>query len=420
MLKKTIVLLLALFLVISIVSFSSAQSTEKVKLTIAFPGQDVDVAAFNKVIAEFYKRNPNIDVEPISIPNIGWADYIAKIKTMIVGGNPPDVVRIAVQGIAELVDKGLALPMDEYIAKYPNLVNREAYYPQELLNYFKFNGKLYGLIWDANNVVLHVNTKLVEEAGLKMPDANWNLDEFIKFGKALSGEKNGKKVYAYAMPHNYFAVSSWLFNNEASFFNKDMTNCTLDDPKAIEVFQLFQDMIYKYKIAPQPTPESNYQNQFISEQVVMITAGRWPHGNYKRNNITTVSLQMLPKIACQNMCYGGAAFSIMRTNTKNKDAAFKLAAFMSGEYSQRNYLSGGSIPTIIKVIEDIVPKEEPVPKNYELFIKSPVPVKVVESPIQYGAVESVFNRYYSALLANEIDAKTACLKMKAEIDALLK
>lgn len=441
--KKLVALLLSLVLVFAMTACAKTQPTstqgpsnpassgpsgsepsgsapaQNITLTIAFPGQDVDEQAFDEVIAEFYKDNPGINVNPIAIPNTGWADYVAKIKSMVAGGNPPDVIRIAVQGIAELVANNLAIPYDDYIKQNPSVFNADDYYPQELLEYFKVDGKLYGMVWDANNVVLHVNTKLVEEAGAVLPDSNWTIDQFIEFGKKISGERNGKKVYAYAMPHNYFATSAWLFQNGASFFNEDMTECTLDDPKAIEVFRLLQDMIYKYGISPQPTPESNYTNQFLSEQVAMITAGRWNQATYAKNNMDTIALTLLPKMKQQIMTYGGGAYTMI-SSTKYPNEAFKLAAFMSGHYSQRHYLDGGSIPTIKAVAEEVVPVAQPVPKNFELFIKSPVPVKVVESPSAYSAIEGVFNRYYSQLLANEISPEDACLGMKEEMDKLLK
>lgn len=137
--KKLVALLLSLVLVFAMTACAKTQPTstqgpsnpassgpsgsepsgsapaQNITLTIAFPGQDVDEQAFDEVIAEFYKDNPGINVNPIAIPNTGWADYVAKIKSMVAGGNPPDVIRIAVQGIAELVANNLAIPYDDYI-----------------------------------------------------------------------------------------------------------------------------------------------------------------------------------------------------------------------------------------------------------------------------------------------------------------
>lgn len=421
--KRFVALILTGLMLLSLVacgnSSTDESSDEPVTLTIAFPGQDVDQGAFDKVIAEFYKTYPNIKVEAIAVPNTSWADYISKIKTMVVGGKAPDVIRIAVQGISELVDNGMALEMDQYLEEYPELVDASLYYPQELYDYFKVNDKYYGLVWDANNIVMHINKKLVEEAGLTLPDDNWTKEEFIEFGQALTKEKDGQKQYAYAMPHNYFAMSAWLFNNGASFFNEDMTECTINSPEAVETFQFMQDLIYKYKIAPQPTPESNYTNQFLSEQVAMITCGRWNQATYQQNNMDTIALRLVPAMKDQVMVYGGGCYSML-SSTEHPDEAFLLASFMSGEFSQANYLDGGSIPSIRKVAEEAVPVTEPVPENYQLFIESPVPVKVVESPAQYSAIEGVFNRYYSQLLANEIDGQTAADMMYEEMSAIIK
>lgn len=66
-------------------------------------------------------------------------------------------------------------------------------------------------------------------------------------------EKDGVKQYAVAVPYGeYFCAEAWLYNNGASYMNDDFTESTINSPESVEVFQLWQDLIYKYGYAPIP------------------------------------------------------------------------------------------------------------------------------------------------------------------------
>jgi multiple sugar transport system substrate-binding protein len=396
----------------------TSSSNEKIELKLSFPGADGDKKILDQVLAEFYKDNPNITVTPIYIPNQGWGDYINKLRTMIAGGNSPDVARVAIEGIQMLVKEDMALPLDDYMKKYPDLVKDMSDYQQKIQSSFVVGGKTYGFTWDWNNVVMHLNTNMLKDAGLPMPEANWNKDDFLRYAQALTKEKNGTKTFGFSIPNFYFAASAWLYNNNASPLNEDMTTSKLDDPNAIELMQFFQDLIHKYKVAPVPTPVNNTEqtNQMIQGQVAMISAGRWPFSDYEKNKIDYIDVQYLPTLKTNQPIFGGGAFPVMKS-TKHAEAAFKLAVFLGGPYSQKNFLNSRSIPTRTSIMEEVLPKSPP--KNWKVYPESAKNAKVVQAPPDYTSVESIFNRYMSAIMTNQMDAASAMKSAKSEIDAAL-
>lgn len=386
------------------------------EVTLVWSENEASNEQLKVLLEEFNRKYPNIKVNRITVTNNGWADYFNKLQTMIAGGKAPDVIRVAIEGIQMFAKQDLLLPLDPYIKADPGAVeNYEDLHPK-LQAPFVIDNKTYGFVWDWNNVVMHFNTDMLKETGLPLPPKDWTKDDFIKYAQALTTEKNGKKTYGFAIPNYYFGTSAWLFNNEASVLDDKMTTSKLDDPNAIEVLQLFQDLIYKYKVSPVPDPKSDMINQMVTGQVAMISAGKWPFATYAKNKFTTVDVQFLPKLKTQKVIFGSGAFPVLKS-TKNPEAAYKLSAFLSGAFSQKTTLSNSSIPTRKSVMNEVLPQTPAA--NWKVYAESTESAKAVEAPTKYAEVESIFNRYMSSILSNQMDAATAMKKAKAEIDAAL-
>jgi len=397
---------------------NKATGNEKqVELTLAFPGDDGKKELLEKLLETFYEENPNIKVNILYVASEGWGDYFNKLQTMVAGGKAPDVVRVAIEGIEMFVQQDLALALDEYMDANPEVIGDYSDIHPKLQDPFVIDGKTYGFAWDWNNVVMHFNTDMLKAANLPVPSKDWTKDDFIEYAQALTSEKDGKKTYGFAIPNYYFGASAWLFNNEASVLNEEMTTSKLDDPNAIEVMQLFQDLIYKYKVSPVPNPNTDMINQLMAGQVGMISAGKWPFGSYMKNDFTAIDVQFLPTLKTNKVIFGVGAFPVMKS-TKHPEESYKLTAFLSGPLSQTNVLSSDSIPARISVMTEVLPKTPAT--NWAIYAESADIAKAVESPTEYAAIAAVFDRYMSAILSNQMDAATAMKKAKGEIDAILK
>ncbi|MBW7455493.1 ABC transporter substrate-binding protein [Paenibacillus sepulcri] len=390
---------------------------EKAELTLVWGKGDASDAQLKVILAEFNKLYPDIKVKRIEVVNKGWADYFNKIQTMIAGGNPPDVIRVAIEGIQMFARQDLLLPLDPYMEVDPEALDDYDDLHPKLQAPFVVDGKTYGFVWDWNNIVMHFNTDLLKEAGLPLPGKDWTRDDFLEYAQKLTTDKNGRKVYGFAIPNFYFGASAWLYNNDASILNEDMTASRLDDPNAIEIMQFFQDLIYKYKVAPVPGPKTDATQMLMSGQVAMYAAGKWPFASYDKNKFTSIGLQLLPTFKTNKVIFGSGAFPVLKSS-KYPEAAYKLSAFLSGKFSQKTTLANTSIPTRISVMKEVLPTTQA--ENWQVFEESADIAQAVEAPMQYAEIEGVFNRYMSEILANQSDAATAMKKAKAEIDVILK
>src|SRR5208337_4118350 len=134
-----------------------------VTLTLGYPSGDSKVDIMKDIVKEFEKRHNNqikvnVVVVPIANQASAWGSYFDKLQTMIAGGNSPDVVRIAIEGIQTFVARDLALPLDEYMKSDPTALENYGDLAPKLQAPFVIGGKTYGFVWDWNNVVIHINT----------------------------------------------------------------------------------------------------------------------------------------------------------------------------------------------------------------------------------------------------------------------
>jgi multiple sugar transport system substrate-binding protein len=394
-------------------------SSETVELNVVFPSFTAVKDRLDESLVEFNKTYPNIKVKSTFVTAKAWSDFFTKVQTMVAGGNPPDVARITNEGAQMFAKKNLALPLDDLIAQnqdFLNQVGADDVHPN-LAAPYEVDGKKYGYAWEWNNLVVHFNTDLLKKANLPLPSKDWTKEDFLKYAQALTTEKDGKKTYGVYVPTFYFAMSAWLFNNEASVMNADMTESTLTDPKAVEVLQFFHDLIYKYKVAPVPSPNSDTIQMMMNGQIGMFFAGRWPVTTYKNSDFTAFDVQALPKLLTQKAIYGGGAF-VVSNSTKHPQEAFLLSTWLNtSEYSQKNLLSGDAIPSRKKVMQDILPNNPPA--NYKLFMDAEQ-VKPVEAPPQYPAIAQTFEKYMSSIFSDEMPVEQALAEAKKEIDGILK
>ena len=397
----------------------AATDAEPVEITIAYPSDDGAEEKLNILIDEFNKSYPNIKVNYILIPFSSWPDYITKLKTMVAGGTGPDVARLAVEGIQSFVADGMALPFDDFIAENADLMEElgvNDIHPN-INAPFQVDGKTYGFAWDWNNIVMFLNKDVFAEKNIELPGSDWNKDKFLEIAQTLTYEKDGEKVYGTVAPTDYFTVTAWLYNNNASVLNEDMTECTLNSPEAIETIQFLHDLVYKYEVAPAPSAGLDTSNLFMNGQIAMLGNGRWSIASLANNNFEDYDIQALPALSTQQSSFGSGSFPVL-SSTKHPYEAMLFSSWLSASsFSQETFLKTDSVPSRISVMDKILPTM--LPENGMLWRESADVAKSIQAPTQLTDVTAVFDKYMSLVFANEISVEDGMNKATEEINAIL-
>lgn len=425
--KRLFVWLLVLLMTVSLMTTALATEEQEaikrnligdgkgVTLKLTFSGEEFSKVPLEEVLTEFFNET-GISTEVLYVPSSGgWAGYFSKIQTMVAANDVPDLIRIAIEGFQVFYKNDMLEPLNAYAEKYPEFANLVVDNHPNLSAPYTIDGQLYGYTFDWNNIVIHINTDILKEVGLEMPPADWNRDLFLEYAQKMTFTRDdGTQVYGFMIPNYYFAFSAWLFNAGGSILNDDMTKCMLDSPEAIELVQFFQDLVHKYKVAPQPPVN---ESAFTAGQVAMGSWGRWPLRTYNETDFKSINIQYVPTMKTNQVIFGSGIFPILKSS-QHKDEAYKLAAWLSQPSSQAKILEVSHIPSSITVLEEVV-RPATFPENSFLYADAASISRAVESPDTYNDIQSIFDRYFSLVMANEMDAESAMRAATEEIDLVL-
>ncbi|MCQ5124996.1 sugar ABC transporter substrate-binding protein [Blautia coccoides] len=395
---------------------SGTEGGGDVTLRLAWLGTGQDKETLDKCLQK-YTDKTGIGVETVYIPG-SWTEYFTKMQTMIAGGDYIDCAYVAIEGFEMFVDTGMAAPIDDWIAghkeEYQSTVND---IDQNIMDKVTFDGKVYAIPEEWNNVVTHFNTKLLEEAGLSLPAENWTKDEFLDYCDKLTKEKDGVKQYGVYVPDYYFGVEAWLYNNGAGYMNDDFTESTINSPESVEVFQLMQDLIHKYGYAPIPEKNVDAIQQLIDGNVAMGFWGGWPTNNYNANDFKDVAVQYIPSFSQNQPIWGGGGIFTMKESRHSEEAA-SLANYIGSADFIEEFMAAGAIPVLNSVAKELVP-ELGYPENNQIFYESASTAKAVHSPVQYPECEALVSRVISDILVNKADVQTTLDAAAEEMNSYL-
>lgn len=365
-----------------------------------------------------YTEKTGHGVEVVFIPGT-WAEYFTKIQTMVAGGETVDVCNVAIEGFEMLVDTGLAVPIDDWIAenqeKYDEVTNDIS---DNVMAFMNFGGQQYGVPNEWNNVVTHFNTVLLEEAGLELPAPDWTKEDFLSYAQALTKERDdGTMQYGCFVPNAYFMFEAWLYNNGTSLMTDDFTKSRLTEPEVVEMFQFMYDLIYEHKVAPIPETGLDQTQMLIDGNIAMMFAGRWPTNNYVTEDFTDVAVQYIPIFKTNVPIWGGQGVFTLK-DSKHPDEATDLAVYLASAPFIEVFMQAGAIPVLDSVAQKVIPSLG-VPDNSEIFFESAATAKAVQAPAQYAECANLIDRVFSDILINQVDIQSTLETADAELNMIL-
>jgi ABC-type glycerol-3-phosphate transport system substrate-binding protein len=417
--KKALLFMVPVFLLM--VNFAGCKkatdSDEKFTLRLTWIGEGQDKALTDRCLQKFTDKT-GIPVETVFIPG-NWAEYFTKIQTMIAGGERIDLSNVAIEGFEMLVKTGMAAPIDDWIISH-----KEEYdavvsdIDKNVMAFMNFDGKQYGVPNEWNNVVTHINTKLLEEAGLSLPPPNWNKDEFLRYAQTLTKKRpDGTTQYGLFVPNYHFGFESWLYNNNAAIMTDDFKKSRLLDPNTVEIFQFLYDLVYTYGVAP--IPESGMDSTQLLEDgnIAMQFAGRWPTGRYAADNFRDVVVQYNPNFKTNVPIWGGTGVFTLKAS-RHQSEATSLALYLASAPFIEEYMQAGAIPVLNSVaIKNVLSLG--IPQNAEIYIESASMAKAVHSPAQYAECAQLVERVINDILINKTDIMTTLRAADMELNAIL-
>lgn len=170
---------------------ASDAPAEKVKLTMG-SWRTEDTAVYAKVIAEFNKKYPNIEIEFAPTKN---TEYNTVLSTQLQAGEGPDIIHLRPYAA------GIALGDAGYIEPINGLPGLDAFPADVMAAATGKDGKVYGVPMALNTVAVMYNKKIFSDNNLQAPQT-W--DDFLKLCQTLKDKG--------ITPFGFGAKDGWILS----------------------------------------------------------------------------------------------------------------------------------------------------------------------------------------------------------------
>ena len=388
----------------------------KATLSIFDFGSDKQLKIYADDAARFNKRFPNVTVkdELVAFPN-GWGQYIELLKARFAGGNPPDIVAMAIEGARESVQSELMIPLASYLAKDAAAKELMSDVDPTLNDALKFQGKTYWMTREWNNMCIHYNTKLFEDAKLDPPSKDWTWDQFLEAAKKLTTGSGDTKIYGFGIPYFNFGLAPWWHTNGTATLNADWTDSNLNDPKMLESVKFLSDLVNKHGVAPSVEGTDSFA-LFASGRVAMTGAGHWPIQQWIDAKLP-MDVQYWPRKTKATTVFGSGGWGITKT-CKNPDIAWELIKDLTSHENDIALAAvGAAIPARRSATETDAFKA--FPKHYDVFYGSLADIKPIPSPANFAKVEEIFMRNLGAIMSGQVTPEQGLATAHTELSAAM-
>ena len=190
-----------------------ASSDEQIVLSVSVMANEEEKKIFENTINRFETSHPNCKVDASYTSGSTWGEYCDKLLIQIGSGQAPDVIHVAIEGTQMLVKNNVLLPLDDLIAADPEGKAMMDDFVDSTTDVFTIDGNLYELPTDCNDAVVHVNTKMFQEAGIEIPYDGWTWEEFRSIAKQLTTGEGDSKVYGFGTSLSPAWLAGWFMSN---------------------------------------------------------------------------------------------------------------------------------------------------------------------------------------------------------------
>lgn len=397
-------------------------------LSIAILGTNQDAAARQSLVDAFTARHPDISVRLQAIQGTDWADFFAKILTMVAAGTPPDVCVVATEG-AQLFAERLAEPLDEFIKR--DAAQVQDYFDDvhpSLIEAFMYKGSFYQMPIDFNAANMYFNTEAMQRAGVSYPAADWTHEDFLAMARQMRQAAGSGFVPFYWTNRLWGGIVPWLYINDTSFLTEKKSpggewlwdrfypdhkgaysggflweGSNASDPRVAESFEFVRALVEEgLGTSPAQGGGNELVGQFSGGSIGMTPAGGFWVQGLSEAGLTPQDYDVayFPKWRTQRHQFGAAGYAILKTSQR-KDEAWEWVKFCtSREGMQLAFPSPNTTPTRRSMCNEALYSQKG-PAHWKVFYDTldQLPCAPIPAPPQQAAVET-------ALIKNVLGAVT--------------
>jgi len=375
-----------------------------------------------------------------------YSGYFEKLLTQLVAGVGPDFMLLDANEFGQFWPSGTVAPVDDYLAA-ASVDMTKWNVPQNEEN--GWEGKVMGLsLFTMQDLILHVNKDLADEAGMTADLPVWGSDNFDNWtwDDLVEWAKKGTKVSADGTVEQY-----GLSTNVAGFYDLHRTliasngGAILDDewnfqettslvnsPEVVAALQVLVDAVTVHNIAPTPDAAQAIQGGAYRAQRAVCDINWSTPSAYPDNVGFEQTYAHLPFLQKRVHAYGANCLSLNAASSNLEAAGTWMTTFCVDDDVRTEFLQISSVPAydplpIVEASPEGRPKTIALINLSRIAGMSTIPEHtedVANYPRWYGSKAPQFMRDTLAAAMQSVVIGSASLQQamddaKAKIDAEL-
>jgi multiple sugar transport system substrate-binding protein len=347
MFKKNVLFAISLVVLLSFSLVAGGQQGGGVKVIKVGLWDETQKPSIERALEEFNASQDKIHAEVELTP---WDNYWTKLDASLGAGTAPDVFWMNVY-VAKYVDGNVLESLDSYIDK--DGINLKNYVPgtTSIYNYKK---QQWGMPKGMDSVAVAYNVELFKKYGIQEPEAGWTWEDMIAIADQFKGQmSNGEFpiVMELDAQPSYF---NFIHQHGGFVVNDDNTKAGFDMKETKRSYQNVVDLMNNGQMAPYSIlSETKGTDIFISGKAAIVFIGSWKASVMDESQMAkdgNLKLVTMPVNGKTNVSVQGGLGYSMFSESKNKEEAWEVIKFLTGEVSNRMQAEDGiDIPALISM-----------------------------------------------------------------------
>jgi sn-glycerol 3-phosphate transport system substrate-binding protein len=308
-------------------SGGTAQAATDIDLFFPVPVQGKLAVEMTRLIAEFDKQHPDINVTAVYTGS--YDDTNLKTRAAIQAGHPPGAVIMSANFIREYAINNDAIPLDDLIAKDGQTSTQfmAQFWPALKLNAME-QGHVYGVPFQNSTPLLYYSVDAFKDAGLDpdKPPVTWQdwVDDLRKLAKH---DGNTTTRWGLMFPGTYdylgWITSGFAMSNGGEYYNPGYGGeVYYNQPTTIGAVRLIDAFVHKWHVMPEGVTDANaVTTAFFQGRTAMMVLSTGSLSFVRDNMKTPYRVAFLPRSLVNAAPIGGASLIVPRGNSPERQAA---------------------------------------------------------------------------------------------------
>ncbi|MEU8138527.1 ABC transporter substrate-binding protein [Streptodolium elevatio] len=283
------------------------------------------IGGIEEVVKTFNASQNDIEVK-LEVTPSGVAGGYLKLTNAITAGNAPDLATIEYTNLPEYVSQGGLQPIG-------NLVDASVLkdYPKAITDQATFDGKVWGMPYDATPMVMYYRKDLLAQHGIEVP-RTW--DDYAKAAAKFHTEDPAGYLGSY-FPNEPTQLAAYSWAAGAKWFGtaNNAWQVNLTDPKTTEVGAYWQKLKDDKTVLVEKSWSENWGKMLKTDKLATVIGPPWAANNLAANTAGQTdkwAVAPLPSFdgKASSGFWGGSTFAVSK-DSKNAKAAATFATWLT-------------------------------------------------------------------------------------------